>query len=151
CPVPGNQLTATMIVTDRNVRVITFLSHLLRLDCAADGPPSCCLGSRVTCSPSTLSQLHRLVEIPIMADDLPGEQNVLEARSGADVVYDLIVAGEPRFGIGNHSDVQQTTAQIPGYDITGHVILSLVRYGKGFVLAVEIGHQILDAAVVNIG
>jgi len=98
-----------------------------------------------------MAHLRSGVEISIMADDLPGEQDVLQPGAGADVVDNLIIAREPRFGIADHSYVQQTPAQVPGNYVSRQVVLSFVGDRQRFPFEIEVSHQVLNPAMIDIG
>ncbi len=86
-----------------------------------------------------------------MAGDFPVEEDVFHLWPLPDVVNDQVTAGQRRFLVHYHSDMRDSSSEIPGDQVAGMVIGCGVGKRKRLAVPAEKDHQIRNAAMIDVG
>src|SRR4029077_12636297 len=89
-------------------------------------------------------------EVTIVASNPPVEQNIFHLWATPDVVNNQVAARLRRFAIYYDTDMRHVPAKIPGNKISRGVVLRARADKKRFSFTSEEGHQIRDAAMIDI-
>jgi len=90
-------------------------------------------------------------EVVVVAGDFPGEEDVFDSGSGADVVLDEVAAGVRGFFAHDDSDVRNVAAEVPGDEFAGQIVGAVESNRQRFAFARKKDLKIRNAAMVDVG
>lgn len=69
-----------------------------------------------------------------MPGDFPAEQHILTDLSAADIMHDQRISAEQRSFTDHNTDMRTTIIQLPGHNVTSHIIRRVLcdRFGFSF-------------------
>src|SRR5262244_2573186 len=85
-----------------------------------------------------------------MSGDAPLKKAVFDASAPADVVNNLELSLAARY-VCHQTDMRQVVVESPRDNIAGFIVCTVCGDRNGFAFALEVGHQVWDAAMVNVG